>query len=134
MRKLKNMLALVKIICISWDILEIKKNSWFLYAYKCCYSNILFKELKRMFKIEARFLSLLKALLETSFSKTSYHTETSQSISNSNQSLFSDLRSIIDLQKIHYIDFKQNQASVLFSGLGTRLNCFFLTEKLIFLY
>ena len=34
------------------------------------------QELKRMFKIEARFLSLLKALLETSFSKTSYHTET----------------------------------------------------------
>ena len=87
-----------------------------------------------MFKIEAPFLSLLKALLEMSFSKTSYHTETSQSISNSNQSLFSDLGSIIDLQKIHYIDFKQNQASVLFSGLGTRLNCFFLTEKLISLY
>ena len=101
------------------------------------HTNVVFQisqELKRIFKVAARFLSLTKVLFEIPFSKSPYHTETSQSISNSNQSLFSDLGSIIDTQKIHYIDFRQNQASVLFSGLGARLNFFFLRKKLVSLY
>ena len=84
---------------------------------------------KRIFKIAARLLSFTKIPSGIRFSKNSYHTENSQSISNSNQSVFSDLRSVIDLQKIHYIDFKQNQASILFSGLGKRLNFFSLRKS-----
>ena len=55
--------------------------------------------------------------------------ETSQSISNANQLIFSNFQSIIDLQKINYIDFKQNQASILFSGLRARVNIFFPYER-----
>ena len=87
---------------------------------------------KRIFKIVARLLSFTKIPSGIRFSKNSYHTENSQSISNSNQSVFSDLRSIIDLQKIHYIDFKQNQASIFFSGLGTHLNFFSLQKNWFF--
>ena len=82
----------------------------------------------------ARFLSFTKVLSKIPFNQNSYHTETSQSISNSNESVFSDLRSIIDLQKNHYIEFKQNEASVLFPGLRARLNFFFFTKELVSLY
>ena len=99
------------------------------------HTNIVFQishELKRIFKIATRLLSLRKVLLETPFSKKvrDQRPETSQSISSSNQSLFSILRSIIDLKKIHYIDFKQNKASVLLLGLGARLNFFSLQKSL----
>ena len=56
------------------------------------HSNIIFQlshELKRIFEIATRFLSFPKLYLEITFSKNSYHTETSQSISNANQSIFS---------------------------------------------
>ena len=77
----------------------------------------------------ARFLGFTKVLSEIPFSKISCHTETSQSIFSSNQSVFSDLRSIIDLEKVHYNDFKQNQASFFFSELGAHLNFFFPCER-----
>ena len=100
------------------------------------HTNIVFQishELKRIFKIATRLLSLRKVLLETPFSKkvSDQRPETSQSISSSNQSLFSILRSIIDLKKIHYIDFKQNKASVLLLGLGAPLNFFSLQKSLL---
>ena len=82
------------------------------------YTNIAFQisqELKRIFKTAKLFLSFTKALSEIPFSKNSYHTKTSQSTTNSNQSVFSDLQSFIDLQKTHYIDIKQNLASILVS-------------------
>ena len=68
------------------------------------HTNIVFQishELKRIFKIATRLLSLRKVLLETPFSKkvSDQRPETSQLISSSNQSLFSILRSIIDLKK-----------------------------------
>ena len=56
------------------------------------HSNIIFQishELKRIFEIATRFLSFPKLYLEIPFSKNAYHTETSQSISNANQSIFS---------------------------------------------
>ena len=101
------------------------------------HTNILFQisqEVKRIFKIVSRFLSFTKVYSEIPFSKNSFHTETSQSISNANQSVFSLFRSINDKEKIDHSDFKQNQASILFSGLGARLNFFFLNKELVFLY
>ena len=89
------------------------------------HANIVFQisqELRIISKIAARFLSFTKVYLEIRFSKNSYHTETSQST-------FSNFRSIIDLQKNNHIDFKQNQASILFSGLGPGLNFFFRYES-----
>ena len=54
------------------------------------------QELKRIFKIVSRFLSFTKVYEEIPFSKNSFHTETSQSISNANQSVFSNFQSIND--------------------------------------
>ena len=51
------------------------------------HSNIVFQisqEVKRIFKIVSRFLSFKKVYSEIPFSKNSFHTETSQSISNAN--------------------------------------------------
>ena len=114
------------------DILEVKKiATYYMHA------NIVFQiyqEVKSIFKIVSRLLSFTKVYSEIPFSKNSFHTETSQSISNANQSVFSLFRSINDKEKIDHIDFKQNQASILFSGLGARLNFFFLNKELVFLY
>ena len=60
-------------------------------------TNIVFQisqEPKRIFKIVSRFLSFTKVYLEMPFSKNAFHTETSQSISNANQSIFSNFQSI----------------------------------------
>ena len=100
------------------------------------HTNIVFQisqELKRIFKIVSRFISFTKVYSEIPFSKNSFHTDPSQSISNVNQSIFSNLRSINDSQKIDHINFKQNRASILFSGLGVRLN-FFFHKGQVFLY
>ena len=43
------------------------------------------QEVNRIFKIVSRFLSFTKVYSEIPFSKNSFHTETSQSISNANQ-------------------------------------------------
>ena len=86
------------------------------------HANIVFQisqELRIISKIVARFT---KVYSEIRFSENSYHTETSQST-------FSNFRSIIDLQKNNHIDFKQNQVSILFSGLGPGLNFFFRYES-----
>ena len=99
--------AIVKILCSSWDILEIKKK-----LVSICISQ------------ELMFLSFTKVLVKTRIIQ--------RPVSNSNQSLFSDLLSIIDLQKICYIDFKQNQASIFFSGLGAGLNFFFFRKSWFF--
>ena len=99
--------AIVKILCSSWDILEIKKK-----LVSICISQ------------ELMFLSFTKVLVKTRIIQ--------RPVSNSNQSLFSDLLSIIDLQKIGYIDFKQNQASIFFSGLGAGLNFFFFRKSWFF--
>ena len=99
------------------------------------HTNIVFQisqEVKRIFKIVSSFLSFTKVYSEIPFSKNSFHTETSQSISNANQSVFSHFRSINDKEKIDHIDFKQNQASISFSGLGARLNFFSLTKSWFF--
>ena len=59
--------------------------------------NIVFQisqEVKRLFKIVSSFLSFTKVYSEIPFSKNSFHTETSQSISNANQSVFSNFQSI----------------------------------------
>ena len=99
------------------------------------HTNIVFQisqELKKIFKVVSRFLSFTKVYSEIPFSKNSFHTETSQSISNANQSVFSHFRSINDKEKIDHIDFKQNQASILFSGLGARLNFFSLIKSWFF--
>ena len=96
------------------------------------HTNIVFQitqELKRISKIAANFLSFTKVYSEIPFSKSSYHTETSQSISNANESIISNFRSIIDLQKLNHIDFKQNQTPILFSGLGARPNFFPLRKS-----
>ena len=124
--------ALVKIVVVLEIFWKLKKTASF-----CMHTNVVFQisqELKRIFKVAARFLSLTKVLFEIIFSKSPFHTETSQSIPSSNHSLFSDSGSIIDPQKIHYIDFRPNQASALFSELGARLNLFFLRKKLVSLY
>ena len=47
------------------------------------------QELKRIFKIVSCFLNFTKVYSQIPFSKKSFHTETSQSISNANQSIFS---------------------------------------------
>ena len=99
--------AIVKILCSSWDILEIKKK-----LVSICISQ------------ELMLLSFTKVLVKTRIIQ--------RPVSNSNQSLFSDLLSIIDLQKICYIDFKQNQASIFFSGLGAGLNFFFFRKSWFF--
>ena len=99
--------AIVKILCSSWDILEIKKK-----LVSICISQ------------ELMFLSFTKVLVKTRIIQ--------RPVSNSNQSLFSDLLSIIDLQKICYIDFKQNQASIFFSGLEAGLNFFFFRKSWFF--
>ena len=99
--------AIVKILCSSWDILEIKKK-----LVSICISQ------------ELMFLSFTKVLVKTRIIQ--------RPVSNSNQSLFSDLLNIIDLQKICYIDFKQNQASIFFSGLGAGLNFFFFRKSWFF--
>ena len=99
--------AIVKILCSSWDILEIKKK-----LVSICISQ------------ELMFSSFTKVLVKTRIIQ--------RPVSNSNQSLFSDLLSIIDLQKICYIDFKQNQASIFFSGLGAGLNFFFFRKSWFF--
>ena len=55
------------------------------------HTNILFQisqEVKRIFKIVSRFLSFTKVYSEIPFSKNSFHTETSQSISNANNQSF----------------------------------------------
>ena len=52
------------------------------------------QEVNRIFKIVSRFLSFTKVYSEIPFSKNSFHTETSQSISNANQSIFSNFQSI----------------------------------------
>ena len=55
-------------------------------------TNIAFlisQELKGIFKIAARFSSFLKVYSQIPFRKNPYHTETSQLISNANQSIFS---------------------------------------------
>ena len=52
------------------------------------------QEVNRIFKIVSRFLSFTKVYSEIPFSKNSFHTETSQSISNANQSVFSNFQSI----------------------------------------
>ena len=54
------------------------------------------QEVNRIFKIVSRFLSFTKVYSEIPFSKNSFHTETSQSISNANQSIISHNRSIND--------------------------------------
>ena len=54
------------------------------------------QEVNRIFKIVSRFLSFTKVYSEIPFSKNSFHTETSQSISNANQSIISHFRSIND--------------------------------------
>ena len=62
-------------------------------------TNIVFQishKLKIIFKIVSRFLSFTKAYSEIPFSKNSFHTETSLLISNANQSVFSNFRSIND--------------------------------------
>ena len=99
--------AIVKILCSSWDILEIKKKLVSIWISQ-----------------ELMFLSFTKVLVKTRIIQ--------RPVSNSNQSLFSDLLSIIDLQKICYIDFKQNQASIFFSGLGAGLNFFFFRKSWFF--
>ena len=125
--------ALVKILCSSWDILEIKKTAGFYIHTNTAFQ--ISQELKRIFKIAVRFLSLTKVLSEIPLSKNSHHTETSQSTSHSNQSLFSDLRSILDLQKIHYIDWIQTKSSISFVfGTWSSPELFFPTEKLVSLY
>ena len=48
------------------------------------------QELKRILKITTRFLSFTKDYSEIPISKNSYHTETSQSISNANRSIISN--------------------------------------------
>ena len=63
------------------------------------HTNIVFQisqEVKRIFKIVSSFLSFTKVYSEIPFSKNSFHTETSQSISNANQSVFSNFQSIND--------------------------------------
>ena len=108
------MLALVKTLCSSWDILEIKKK-----LVSICISQLL------------TLLSFTKVLVKTRIIQRPV-SNSNQSISNLNQSLFSDLLSIIDLQKVYYIDFKQNQASIFFSGLGAGLNFFFWRKSWFF--
>ena len=52
------------------------------------HTNIVFQisqELKKIFEIVSRFLGFTKVYSEIPFSKNSFHTETSQSISNANQ-------------------------------------------------
>ena len=61
------------------------------------HTNIVFQisqGLKRIFKIISRFLSFTKTYSEVPFSKNSFHAETSKSISNANQSIFSNFLSI----------------------------------------
>ena len=108
------MLALVKTLCSSWDILEIKKK-----LVSICISQLL------------TLLSFTKVLVKTRIIQRPV-SNSNQSISNLNQSLFSDLLSIIDLQKVYYIDFKQNQASIFFSGLGAGLNFLFWRKSWFF--
>ena len=90
------------------------------------HTNIAFQitqEIERIFKIVAHFPSFTKVNLEIPFSKNLYHTETSQLISNANRSVFSNFRSIIDLQKINHLHFNYNtnRNNILYAQFGLQV-------------